>query len=388
MPSIKQLLLAAMVASMAAAACDEDVTIESNGDVSQLASCSKLNGKVTLGKKVTSVALPATLTSITGDVVADGAADLVAFQAPGLRTIGGSFTLKGLIVLNNLAFPELVSVGDINWATLPALQTLGFTKEVSKANSVLITDTLLNTLQGINLKTAERFNINNNRYLRSVDVALTQVSDLLLIESNGKGVNASFPDLKWANNITVRDAGDIYFPKLEKVNSSAAFVNNTFTTADFPELTAVGESFALISCSKLEKITANSLETVGGTFQLANNTKLTNVDGFGALRVVGGAIDLSGTFKDVNLPKLDDVRGGFNLQSTDDVNCGNFTSLKSAGVVKGDDFTCEGKKERAESKTAGLGTDGSGHGSTSGAVRIGASFATALLAGAVAMFAL
>lgn len=91
----------------------------------------------------------------------------------------------------------------------------------------------------------------------------------------------------------------------------------------------------------------------------------------------------------VLLPKLDDVRGGFNLQSTDDVNCGNFTSLKSAGVVKGDDFTCEGKKERAESKTAGLGTDGSGSGDdTSGAVRVGASFATALLAGAVAMFVL
>jgi hypothetical protein len=264
--------------------------------VSQLNSCSKLEGKVTLGKKVTAVSLPSTLTQITGDLVADGATGLVSFEAVGLKSIGGSFTLNGLTVLSTLAFPELVSVGDIAWSTLPALQALTFTKKVSKADTVLITDTLLSSLNGINLVTASRFNINNNRYLRSIDVALGNVSDLLIIEANGKGVNASFPDLKWANNITIRDAGDMYFPVLEKVNHSAAFVNNTFSTASFPELAEVGGSFAIISCSKLTKITANSLEEVGGTFQIANNTKLDTVDGFEKLTVVGGAVDMSGVF--------------------------------------------------------------------------------------------
>jgi hypothetical protein len=245
---------------------------------------------------VSSVSLPVTLGEITGDLVASGATGLMSFQAPGLAKIGGSFTLKGLTVLSTLSFPELMSVGDIAWSTLPALQDLVFTKQVRQADTVLITDTLLRSLEGINLVTATRFNINNNRYLKAIDVALSSVSDSLVIEANGKGVNASFSYLQWANNITIRDAGQIYFPVLEKINSSAAFVNNTFSVVEFPELTEVGEAFAFISCSKITDIGATSLETVGGTFQLANNTKLAIVDGFAQLTVVGGAVDMSGVF--------------------------------------------------------------------------------------------
>ncbi|KAF8545123.1 hypothetical protein BDD12DRAFT_872047 [Trichophaea hybrida] len=387
--SLRRLLLAAMAVGMVAAQCSQDVTINSNGDESQLQSCSKLDGKITIGTKVTTISLPSTLTSITGDLVINGATGLTSFEATGLKSIGGSFTLTGLTVLSTLSCPELVSVGDIKWTTLPALQQLSFTKQVSKANTVLITDTLLSSLTGINLKTAEQFNINNNRYLKEVNVALTQVSDIIIIEANGKGVNASFPNLIWANNITVRDAGNVYFPKLEAVNSSAAFINDTFQSASFPDLTTVGESFAFVSCSQLTNITANSLTHVGGTFQLANNTKFAKVDGFNSLATVGGAIDFSGVFTDVELPKLDDVRGGFNLQSTQDINCDTFNSLKGS-VIKGNDFTCAGKKDTAQSKTGGLGTTGSGSSSNnkSSAGRVGVGMGAAALAGAVALLAL
>lgn len=390
MLSLRKLLFAALAVGMAAAQCDVDVTIESDGDVSQLDSCSKLDGTINIKKGVSQILFPTGLSSITGDLVIDGATGLTSFTAPGLKTISGSFKLNGLTVLSTLACPELVSVGDISWSTLPALQTLTFTKKVSKANTVLITDTLLTSLEGINLVTAERFNINNNRYLRSVDVAIGNVTDVLIIEANGKGVNASFPSLKWANNITIRDAGDVYFPVLEEVKSSAAFVNNTFTTVEFPELTEVGESLAFVSCSRLTTIKANSLEEVGGTFQLANNTKLAVIDGFEKLAVVGGAVDLSGVFTNVTLDSLDDVRGGFNLQSTEDISCSEFTDLKSSGVIKGDDFTCAGKKETAESKTSGLGTAGNGGGDDdkSSATTFGVSVFVATFAGVAAMIAL
>ena len=270
--------------------------IESDGDVSKLQNCAKLDGKVTFGTGVTSVVFPSTLTSITGDLVVSGARQLVSLEAPGLRTIGGSFTLKELTILSTLSFPELVSVSDINWVTLPALQSLTFTKQITSANTVLITDTLLTSLSGISLSKARRFNINNNRYLRNIDLPLGNVSDILIIDANGRGLNASFPELTWANNITIRDASDIYFPVLKAVNSSLLLINDTFTSATFPELTSVGESLAFVSCSKLTKIDANQLETIGGTFQIANNTKLAKVDGFKSLTQVGGAVDLSGVF--------------------------------------------------------------------------------------------
>lgn len=91
----------------------------------------------------------------------------------------------------------------------------------------------------------------------------------------------------------------------------------------------------------------------------------------------------------VTLPSLDDVRGGFNLQSTEDVSCDEFNDLKSSGVIKGDDFTCAGKKETAESKTGGLGTAGSGStDNESAAATFGASMLVAFVAGVAAMVAL
>jgi hypothetical protein len=277
------------------AQCDSDITIQSDGDVSKIASCTKLDGTITIGTKATSITLPTSLTSITGDLVANGAANLRTLEAPGLRSIQGTFNLKGLITLNSLVFPDLVSVNTIQWETLPALAALSFTQEVSMADTVLITDTVLTELRGINLQTVSSLNINNNNYLKSIDVALSNVSQSLTISSNGRNLNVSLPNLIWANNLTVRDASALYVPSLKTVNSSMAFINDTFTTIDFPKLTEVGESLAFVSCSKLANVTVDNLESVGGTFQMANNTKLSVVK-FAELSKVGGAVDFSGAF--------------------------------------------------------------------------------------------
>ncbi|KAI5784625.1 hypothetical protein EDC01DRAFT_202516 [Geopyxis carbonaria] len=390
MLSLRRLAFAFLaVAAVANAACDEDIEINGDGDVSQLDSCSTLKGSITIGKKVQTLLLPDNLGKVTGDIVCDGASSLTSFSAAGLQEITGKFELTGLTVLASLSMPMLNSVGEISWTTLPALKALDFTSQVKKAKKVLITDTILTTLEGINLVETDTFNINNNRYLKIVNVALGNVTEALTIAFNGKGVNASFPNLKWAQNITVRDAGDISFPKLESVNNSISFVNNTFKAAQFPMLTEVGQSLAFVSCTQLTNLTANDLESVGGTFQLANNTKLEEVTSFGALKSVGGAIDMSGAFKKVSLPKLDDVRGGFNLQSTEKLDCTQFDNYKSDGVIKGSLMTCKGEADVAESTNGGASTkgDGSSDKDTSGAGQVALNLGLAAFAGAAALMA-
>lgn len=170
---------------------------------------------------------------------------------------------------------------------------MGFAKGVSEATSVRITDTMLGSLDGLKLKTVTEFDINNNKFLENVNVDLTSVSEALIVAYNGKGVQAEFPELKWARNVTIRDAGLISFPKLEKVNSSIAFVNNTFEGAAFPKLKEAGD-FSMISCIKLTNLTANALTSLSGTFLLANNTKLEEVTNFKNLATVGGSVDISG----------------------------------------------------------------------------------------------
>lgn len=357
--SVRRLLLSVLaVAAFASAdSCDSDASIQSDDDVSQYSSCSTIKGDVTVGTSVTSLEMDS-VEQITGSLKINGAAGLTSISMPKLQSIEGDFTLTGLTVLSTLSCPQLKSVGNLDFTTLPALQSLQFTSEITMASSVTISDTLLGALTGINVQTVKTFDINNNKYLKSVDVQLANVSDSITIASNSKDLNASFPNLIWANNVTVRDAGGVMFPSLASLNNSISFVNNTFEEASFPNLTTVGQSFAFVSCTKLTNVSAPELTKVGGTFQFANNTKFTNLTDFGKLASVGGSIDLSGVFEDVELPSLDDVRGGTNVQSTETLDgCDSLKKLHDSGDIKGD-FTCEGKLSTANSKDGGASTSG------------------------------
>jgi hypothetical protein len=389
-------------------------------------SCTKVYGKVTLGTGVYTAFLPTSLARVRGDLIAPGTPGFVT----GVTTIGGSSTQNGFTVVSSLALRELMSVGDLNWITVPVVRlssctkvdgkvtpgtgvytaflptslakmrgdiiapgppglvtgftTIGgfltrklFSKLVTKAENVLITDNLLRSLNGINLGTAARFNINNNRYLKTVDVPLSTVSNMLVPETKGKGLNGSFPQLQWSNNITIRHALTMYFPVLEKMNRSEAFVNNTFTSV---------ESFAITSSSKLNNNLANSLESVGGTFQLENNTKHAIVDGFENPAVVGGALNLSGVFTEVKLRALEAVCGGVSLQFTETISCDLCDSRTLPGGIKGDGYMCEGNKDTAESKTSGPGTNGNNTGNA--AATFGVNMGLVGMAGAVVLLVL
>ncbi|TGZ80369.1 hypothetical protein EX30DRAFT_307764 [Ascodesmis nigricans] len=391
--SLRTLALMALAFSGAVngAVCDSDFELESDGDISKLSSCRELKGSLVVGEKVTRVTLPQELQTIAKDLVIQSATDLIVIEGPSLKKIGGLFELRELIRLQQLTMPKLAEVGGIRWVTLPNLRELQFETGITKASDVYISDTLLQSLQGLNLTTANTFVVANNRYLKQVDLALKSVGDSLDINFNAKGIEASFPDLVWAMNVSLGDAGSISFPKLQKVNSSISFVNNTFEEASFPALKEVGESLSFISCTELTNLTAPKLESVYGTFMLANNTKLEEVKGFQSLKSVGGAIDLSGVFTEVELPALEDVRGTFNLQSTGELDCEPFNELDNSGVVQGGTFTCEGSKEVAESTEGGASTGGGkkkDDDKKGAAGTITANLALVAAAGAAVLFAL
>jgi hypothetical protein len=390
MPSLRTFFLASLACAglVNANTCKQDYSINSDGDVSQLSGCDTVKGTITVGSGVVNFSM-SDVQNIQGDLNIKGASGLTLISCPQLQSISGGFNLQELTILQTLSCPSLTQVGTINWVTLPAWNALEFTAEVTQCTEVLITDTILTSLDGINLVTADMFNINNNKYLKTVNVALNNVTGALSIEFNSKDVDVSFPDLAWAMNITVRDAGSVSFPKLQGVNSTIAFINNTFTDCQFPALTQVGQSFAFNSNSQLTNITASKLETIGGTFQIANNTKLLRIDSFQDLTSVDGSVDFSGAFTYATLPSLDDVRGGFNVQTTANFSCTEFDNYHSSGVIKGDGYTCAGKLDEAKSSTGGAST-GSGGSSdnankTGSATRAGVNALVLLAAGAVVL---
>lgn len=79
------------------------------------------------------------------------------------------------------------------------------------------------------------------------------------------------------------------------------------------------------------------LTTVKGDFLFARNPSVGDIAGFPKLATIGGSLDLTGNFGNVEMPLLVSVGGGVNVQTTSSsFQCpANLRSLGTSGVCEG-----------------------------------------------------
>lgn len=215
-------------------------------------------------------------------------------SANDLQTLDGELELDGLTRLYGVDFPQLKTIDSIKWNALPNLQTIGFTAEVEQANKVDIQNTGLRSLKGINIEEVETLFIANNGYINEISMQLGNVSDSLTLADNNKDVKVELPNLIWATNLTFRFCGSVSVPSLETLNGSLGLYNNGFESFSAPNLTSVGEALAIVANENLSNLTFPLLEKITDNLQIANNSKLVEIDGLPELQSIGGAFDISG----------------------------------------------------------------------------------------------
>ncbi|KAK3722728.1 cell wall protein Ecm33 [Vermiconidia calcicola] len=362
----------AVAVGQAAAQCSGTTTIQNAGDASALSTCSTYSGDIAIATDTTDDIAIDGVRRITGSLTAKNVPEMVSLSGDSLSQIDDSFVLDNVEILSTLNFPSLSAVETVDWIGLPNLQELSFTTGLSKVSSLSIQNTQLSNFDGINLEEVDVMNVANNFYLNDITMPLAYVGEALSLEANGRDVNANFPNLQWAYNMTFRNCSSVSIPSLSSLNGSMGFYSNYFDSLSAPNLTVSGGGIAFVSNERLTNISMPSLRQVGGGLQVANNTRLDSVDGFPRLQRVGGAIDFNGDFEDVQLPQLDDVRGAFNLQSEQNIDdaCEEFRPLAGGrgSVIKGP-FTCEGKLRNpgGVGSSGGSRTGSGGSSSSSGA---------------------
>ncbi|KAF5101897.1 hypothetical protein D0Z03_000516 [Geotrichum reessii] len=345
----KNILLPLAVAAGASAAsssssniCSSSLTVSSQSDLDGIASCSLFKGDIVFEGNL-GTALIKGIQSIDGDLIVKNITTLSAITATDLVNITGAFTLEILQSLSTVSFPKLKSAGDITFVTLNALETFQLDSGITTAKSLIISDTTIKSLAGISLITVDTLNINNNKFLTTLNFNLQSVSNILEFSSTGSNVELTFPYLKWANNMTFRDVSSISLPNVTAINSTLSFTNNSFTSLSVPKLSKIGGSLAVISNNKLTNASFPKLETIGGGFEVANNTKLESILGFPLVKSVGGAIKFLGSFDNATAPSLEIVQGGVSVESDSELfNCSAWNDAQKAGVVRGDSYQCKG----------------------------------------------
>lgn len=294
----------------AAAECSTSgtTTIIASADASALASCTTYSGSVAIQ---TSLSTPKDsnghqqiqidkLQKIDGNLTITDSSDLAQIRLPALKEVSGGFYMAFLSGLASVSMPALSSVNQLNLTALPLLQSLDFgSVGVTKARSILITNTGLGSLDGLNnLESVDALNINNNQALQNVTLKIVSVKTLVeIVDNNGltTGLNVNFPLLQTAQNMTFRNCSDIKLPALQNVTDDLGFYGNDFESFSAPNFTTC-RSLVFVGNPELTNISFPSAKSANGTFLIANNTKLDNIDGFQNLEVVGGALDFSGNF--------------------------------------------------------------------------------------------
>ena len=283
------------------------MTITAAADASALASCTTYSGSVAIPSDLSvpqdsnghqSLSID-TIQKITNNLTVSGAVNLATLEFGALKSIGG-FELGGLTVLASLNFPQLTTVDSLNFTALPALQDLSFGNTgITEANSVLISNTGLSSLQGLNnLESVNTFNINNNGALQNISLQVTSIKNALDIEANdgfATGLVTSFPMLQTAMNLTFRNCSEVDLPSLANVSQDLGFYGNTMESFSAPNLTTVG-GLIFVDNTALTNISIPNLVSVNGSYQIANNTQLKQVNGFQKLATIKGALDFNGNF--------------------------------------------------------------------------------------------
>jgi hypothetical protein len=273
----------------------DTIKIENQSDADSYASCKTLKGDVQISGTYTGDLSLNNVQQISGSLSCSGAANMTSWTASSLTSIGDTFKLNGLTTLTTLSFGSLTKVGSIEFTALPNLQSLDFTKGVTEAGSVSITNTGLSSLNGISLETVGGFDITENTNLKTVNVNnLKNATALINFAGNMDSLEVEFANLGTGQNMTFRNVSSVSLPSLEKLKGQLGFWGNKFTSFSAPNLTETSD-LIFNDNSKLSNISMPVLKTVNGGFQIARNDKLGSID-FPKLETISGAIDFSGEF--------------------------------------------------------------------------------------------
>ena len=374
--------------------------MQAAADATAVAACSTYSGAVTIATSAPQqLNLDNSLQEIDGDLNVVNCTDLASLSFGSLQRVQGTFRLNSLTALTNLEMPQLTRVGSIDWSHCNALQGLVFNTGIQTVDqSVIIQDTNLQSVDAINIKGARSVLVANNRRLGSLNWQLGYVNDTLVINANQPntgGLNTSFPNLMSAGSIDISNASSLIMPSLAKVQQSLTVYGSYFQTLSLPNLTQAG-GVSINNNAQLSNLSLPMLGQDSGALRVFNNDNLGGTLSFPAVKQIGGALNLTGSFSrygllasimsivsseptnsepSVDMPQLNTVQGVSYVYSSQDITstCQQFGSggkLQQSGVLSGGKVSCS-----SQAKAGGAGTSSSSGSSSSSSSSKGAGVA-------------
>ncbi|KAG0245478.1 hypothetical protein BGW41_000105 [Actinomortierella wolfii] len=333
--------------------CSGQVSAASDTDLATVAECSTFSGTLTvMGPGVTSIVLPK-WTSLTGTLNVTSNRYLNAIELSGLRSMTGIISIFNNTILSSISVPNLASLNSLEVIAAPNLRHLALPK-VESVNTLKIEDTGVDNSGPVpwtNITKAEVIGVSNNKFLRSIVMPqLTSVNKFLMVAANGlmeghgEGSTLLVSNLTTCADCTFRHLTELDISSLTKVSSALAIDETNLTAVNAPKLKSVGQTMSIVACHRLTNASFPELTAIGGALQIANNTNLVNVDGFGKLAEIGGVLDVRGAIANMSFPLMRSIQGGLTVMSSSDFDCSSLANVKAGTRGK---IQCQAKVQSA-----------------------------------------
>ncbi|KAF9210113.1 hypothetical protein BGZ49_005509 [Haplosporangium sp. Z 27] len=342
--SLLLLISAAIAVTAQQESCASHIDISSEADLSPVASCSTFSGYATIsGPTINVISWPA-LKSLTGSIMVTSNSHLTTLSFDGLQSSTGTITLYNNTVLSVVNMPNLVSISGLDIVTAPNLRQLSM-PNIQTLKSLKVEDTGLDnsgTLPWSNLRNVTEFGVSNNKFLKNIEMpALKTVAGHLIIAANGlmdgqgKGSTLLLPNLTSVSNCTLRHLTELKLDSLSDVGASLSFDETNLEAISAPKLKFVGQTLSIVSNNLLNNVSFAELTNIGGALLIANNTELTNVDGFNKLKDISGVLNMRGAFNNVTFPALSTIQGGMSVMSSSSTfDCSTLSKIKAGARGK------------------------------------------------------
>lgn len=334
----------------------DDFTATAAGEIASIAACETAVGDISIeGEDVGTLELNG-VQQIYGNLKINGT-QASTLNAATLQLVSGELTINQNTNLNSMDLAQLTTVGTLSLTALPNIEKTGLTSGITSAESVIVANTGLSTLSGINVHELKVFDVNNNNAIELIDSGLQKVTDRLSISYNADQVDLKFDELTEAKNIYLQSISSFSFKNLTKVGGSLSLSSSAVDSIEFATLGEIGNSLTITKNDDLTEIEFSNLTSIGGALAIADNEQLSSFGEFPELQKVGGSVSLNGSFDNGTLPSIERISGGFNLRSSGDLTCEEFNDLNSDGDVKGDKYYCSGADAETSSSSSKSGNE-------------------------------
>ncbi|KAI9027261.1 hypothetical protein CLU79DRAFT_741084 [Phycomyces nitens] len=362
------------------AGCAGELKATSQGELDSIRGCKVYSGSIIVDNSGATDLTLNGVEMVEGDVIFSGNNGLLRLTMPVLQSVNGKLSLSNNKLLASIEMRQLASVRGFEVSVHPALNSLAFPAGLGSAERFSVTDTTVTRIDGLKMPAVGELVISNNIYLKNLSFGnMTQLTGSITMAANSPSLSLDLASLINMNQGSFRNVANVAFDNLEKISGDVFFISNSFSTLSLPKITGIEGTLTITDNSQLSTLSMPELTHLGGALSLGNNNHLTSVDAFPKLEEVDGTLDITGTFDEVMLPGLMDVRGGLNVQtSSSHFSCDGISKLKSE-VIKGNAYVCKSAVSKPKSGMPGKGGSNSFDDSSS-AISIKAGWAGILTA--------